>query len=73
MTPADKAGTVSVSGKVDAEDTLEDITSKSNGDTDHSYNVMGDGEAIGFLYMKTLVRALVPTNAASDGMRKRAT
>jgi len=73
MTPAEKAGHVSVSGEVDAEDTLETIISRSNGDTGHSYTVMGDGKPIGVLDMKTLVRALVPSGAANDGMRKRAT
>lgn len=73
MTSSDKAGDVTLSGEVDAEDTLEDIIARSNGDTHHSYTVMGNGQPIGVLDMKTLVRALVPTSAASDGMRNRAT
>lgn len=58
---------VSVVGMVDADDTLESIIAMSEGDTALSYAVVRDGERIGTLSMKTLVKALVPTEAAEEG------
>jgi len=37
-----------------------------------SYRVMRDGQPVGVLDMQDLVRALVPTSAADDGLRARA-
>jgi len=72
MEPAEGKDISTVSGAVDAEDTLESIISLSNGDTSHNYEVKRDGETVGLLDMKTLVRSLVPISAAENGMRKRA-
>ncbi len=58
-------------GEVDHDDNLESVIARSQGDTAYSYKVMRDGEQIGVLDMKALVRALVPTRAAEDGLRAR--
>lgn len=58
-----------LSGEVDAEDTLESVIAKAGGDTLLSYRVMQEGEPVGVLPMTDVVRALVPTDAAGDGMR----
>ena len=47
-------------GDVQANDTLERLIAISGGDTSHVYRVMSEGEAVGVLDMKDLVRALVP-------------
>lgn len=47
-------------GSVDYNDTLENVISHSDGDTSKIYKVMKEGEAIGTICMKDLVRALVP-------------
>lgn len=59
----------SFAGEVGADDTLESVIAVSGGDTSLRYRVMRDGKQIGDLDLKTLVRALVPTGAASDGPR----
>jgi glycine betaine/proline transport system ATP-binding protein len=59
----------STAGKVDADDTLESVIALSGGDTALSYEVHRDGAHVGFLNMKKLVRALVPMQAAENGMR----
>lgn len=58
-----------VAGAVDADATLESVIALSGGDTALSYAVQRDGAHVGYLDMKKLVRALVPTAAARDGMR----
>ncbi|WP_127558534.1 quaternary amine ABC transporter ATP-binding protein [Saccharospirillum alexandrii] len=59
-TPADCAG------EVDADDNLESVIARSEGDTSFTYRVMQDGEPVGMLSMKRLVRALVPTDASQE-------
>lgn len=49
-----------VTGAVDVEDNLEKVIAISGGDTGHSYVVTKDGENVGLLDMKELVKALVP-------------
>lgn len=68
--PVDGAGPFA--GDVGADDTLESVIALSGGDTALSYRVMRDGSQVGVLDMQELVRALVPTSAADDGMRARA-
>ena len=48
------------SGVVGAEDTLEAVIAKSEGDTTAVYRVERDGKPVGVLDMRDLVRALVP-------------
>ncbi|WP_093035192.1 ATP-binding cassette domain-containing protein [Roseovarius azorensis] len=62
----------SFAGEVDPDDTLESVIATSGGDTALCYRVMRDGHQIGVLDMKKLVRALVPTGAAQNGMRAQA-
>lgn len=57
------------SGDVDANDTLESVIAKSEGDTSKLFRVMRDGKQVGVLDMQMVVRALVPTGASSDGIR----
>lgn len=61
-----------ISGKVEADATLESVIALSKGDTSLSYVVHRDGAQVGYLDMQKLVRALVPTQAAQNGMRKTA-
>jgi len=61
--PADAAG------EVDHDATLESVIAISGGDTSHAYRVMREGEQVGMLDMQALVRALVPAQAAEDGIR----
>lgn len=56
-------------GTVDAEATLESVIALSEGDTALNYDVQRDGTHVGYLNMQKLVRALVPTQAAQNGMR----
>ncbi|MEX0449718.1 ATP-binding cassette domain-containing protein [Spiribacter sp. 221] len=58
-----------IAGDVDGDTNLEAVIAESEGDTNLTYRVVSDGEQIGVLDMKTLVRALVPTSAAEDGVR----
>jgi len=53
-------------GHVDHDDTLESIIAQSGGDSSHVYVVMRDGEAVGTLDMKSLLKALVPRMLASS-------
>ncbi|ETW13783.1 glycine betaine/proline ABC transporter ATP-binding protein [Roseivivax marinus] len=62
--PADAAGSV------DENATLEDVIAQAGGDTDKTYRVTRDGQTVGTLPMTDVVRALVPTAASEDGMRK---
>ncbi|TQF00652.1 MAG: ATP-binding cassette domain-containing protein [Spiribacter salinus] len=54
---------------VDADDNLESLIARSEGDTSLCYRVTSDGKPIGYLDMKDLVKALVPTSAAEGGVR----
>ena len=56
-------------GDVDADSNLESVIAESEGDTSLTYRVVSEGKPIGVLDMKTLVKALVPTSAAEDGVR----
>lgn len=56
-------------GDVDHDDNLESVIARSNGDTAHTYRVLKDGQTVGVLDMKELVRALVPTSASDNGLR----
>ncbi len=47
-------------GDVDIRDNLESMIARSGGDTTRHYRVMDDGEAVGELHMRDLVKALVP-------------
>ena len=58
-----------VTGEVDHDDTLEDVIAKAQGDTNQAFRVMRDGRQVGMLDMPALVRALVPAQAAEDGVR----
>jgi len=57
-------------GEVDQNDSLENMIALSGGDTTHTYTVTKDGEPVGVLEMKSLVRALVPRVASGEGARK---
>lgn len=59
----------SAHGEVDIDDTLENMISKSGGDTSHTYVVTRDDSPVGTLEMTSLVRALVPRIAPEDGAR----
>ena len=61
-----------VAGEVDHDDNLESVISRSGGETGLSYRVTRDGEAVGTLDMKDLVRALVPRAPSDDGVRAKA-
>lgn len=56
-----------IAGEVDHNDNLESLIALSGGDTTNNYRVMRDGEAVGELDMRDLVRALTPriSNAAA--------
>ena len=51
-----------VAGDIDGDDTLESVIALSEGNTQRVYRVMQDGEQVGILNMKDLVRALVPSD-----------
>jgi glycine betaine/proline transport system ATP-binding protein len=69
MSPPDAAGSRPIAGEVDYDDTLENVIERSGGDTTHAYRVMQNGEPVGILDMKALVKALVPRAASADGVR----
>jgi glycine betaine/proline transport system ATP-binding protein len=54
-----------IAGEVDADKSLEDLIKLSDGDTNHIYRVTENGETIGQIDMKDLVRALVPRASSS--------
>ncbi len=58
----------SFDGEVVASSTLEKLIAQSDGDTNHIYRVIDEGETIGQLDMKDLVKALVPrvSNASAQ-------
>ena len=57
---------VPVDGVVDHDATLEAVIAKSGGETSRNYGVFKDGQQIGVLNMKDLVRALVPRVAGHN-------
>ena len=69
MAPLGSASTDDAAGEVDADDTLENLIAQSGGDTSHNYVVTKDGQAVGVLDMKDLVKALVPRTASEQGVR----
>ena len=54
-----------IPGEVDADKSLEDLITLSDGDTNHIYRVTDNGETVGQIDMKDLVRALVPRASSS--------
>lgn len=58
-------GEMAFAGEVEATDTLERLIALSEGDTTGTYRVMNEGEAVGVLDMKDLVKALVPRISGS--------
>lgn len=60
---------IPTTGAVDYNDTLEAVIAHSDGDTTRIYQVIRDGEAVGTICMKDLVRALVPRAPSSEGIR----
>ncbi|WP_420583784.1 quaternary amine ABC transporter ATP-binding protein [Ruegeria sp.] len=52
-------------GDIDADSNLESLIAKSGGDTNHIYRVVENGDAIGQLDMRDLVKALVPSIRSS--------
>ena len=57
---------VPVDGVVDHDATLEAVIAKSGGETSRNYGVFKDGQQIGVMNMKDLVRALVPRVAGHN-------
>ena len=60
-------------GDIDYNDTLENVIAWSGGDTSHVCRVVKDGEPVGILDMKDLVKALVPRVASESGIRSNVT
>ena len=58
-----------LSGEVDVAQNLESVIAVSGGDTNLHYRVMQDGQQVGLLHMRDLVRALVPVEAADPARR----
>ncbi|WP_114416528.1 quaternary amine ABC transporter ATP-binding protein [Marinospirillum perlucidum] len=56
-------------GEVAIDDNLESVIAKSGGATDAIYQVMRDGQQAGIISMKDLMKALVPTEAATREVR----
>jgi len=59
-----------IMGEVDADKSLEDLITLSDGDTNHIYRVTENGETIGQIDMKELVRALVPRASSSASIAR---
>jgi glycine betaine/proline transport system ATP-binding protein len=59
-----------IAGEVDADKSLEDLIKLSDGDTNHIYRVTENGETIGQIDMKDVVRALVPRASSSDSIAR---
>ena len=53
-------------GDVDADDNLESVIARSEGNTELTYRVLSDGEPVGELNMRDLVKALVPRISSSQ-------
>jgi glycine betaine/proline transport system ATP-binding protein len=73
MTPVNGGEAPPTDDEVDVNDTLEHVIALSGGDTNRSCSVMKDGEIVGVLDMKDLVRALVPRAASEAGVRGKVT
>ncbi|MCB5198384.1 glycine betaine/proline transport system ATP-binding protein [Loktanella sp. DSM 29012] len=58
-----------IAGEVDANSNLERVIAMSEGDTNLHYRVMQDGQQVGLLHMRDLVRALVPVEASDPARR----
>jgi glycine betaine/proline transport system ATP-binding protein len=58
--------------EVDYDSTLESVIAHSGGETQKSYVVVQDGEPVGTLHMKDLVKALVPRVASESAVRMNA-
>jgi len=58
-----------LAGDVDHDDNLESVIALSGGDTALSYRVIKNGEPVGELSVKDLVRALVPTETSEESVR----
>ena len=69
MAPTNSSSAENAYGEVDADATLESVIAQSGGDTSHNYLVVKDGQPVGVLDMKDLVRALVPRVASEPGIR----
>ncbi|WP_116131580.1 glycine betaine/L-proline ABC transporter ATP-binding protein [Tropicimonas sp. IMCC34043] len=61
-----------LAGEVDLNENLETVIAMSGGDTNLSYRVTKEGEPVGILSVKKLVRALVPSAASDEGIRAKA-
>jgi glycine betaine/proline transport system ATP-binding protein len=61
-----------ITGEIGPEDTLEDVISKSRGDTASSFLVRAGERTLGVLDMDDVMLALVPTGASETGVRARA-
>ena len=59
-----------ITGEVDADKSLEDLITLSDGDTNHIYRVTDNGETVGQIDMKDLVRALVPRASSSASIAR---
>ncbi|KGK42132.1 glycine/betaine ABC transporter [Nitrincola sp. A-D6] len=57
-------------GQITEHTNLEEVIAKSDGATDLVYQVMRNGEQVGLLSMQALMKALVPTHAATRGIHK---
>ncbi|KAG1652832.1 Glycine betaine transport ATP-binding protein OpuAA [Nymphon striatum] len=68
MTPIE-SGLPDDTDECDFDDTLEDVIAHSEGETLKSYIVMKDGDPVGALHMKDLVKALVPRVASESSAR----
>lgn len=55
-----------ITGEVDLNDTLESVIALSQGATTNHHRVMQDGQQVGVLRMRDLVRALVPRKADKE-------
>ena len=62
---------VSIAGEIDQEENLETVIAMAEGDTRKTYLVKDGERKVGILRMDTLVKSLVPTEAADDGIRAR--
>ncbi len=58
-----------LAGDVEANQNLESVIALSEGDTNLNYRVMENGQQVGLLHMRDLVRALVPVEAADPARR----
>ncbi|SOH95485.1 glycine betaine/proline transport system ATP-binding protein [Monaibacterium marinum] len=58
-----------IAGDVDANSNLERVIAMSEGDTNLNYRVMENGQQVGLLHMRDLVRALVPVEASDPARR----